>query len=55
MKEIIASIEKAQTIDELDEIVEKAAFNEELTNEEYCEIYEKALRKAQSWQPQIKG
>lgn len=42
------SIRTAQTLDELDAIVENASFDETLTNNEYCDIYSAALNKAQS-------
>lgn len=48
MKEYLERIEKAQTLNELDAIVENAAYNELLTDTEYCNIYEVALKKAQT-------
>lgn len=47
MKEYIEKINKAETLDELDEIIEEVAFDENLTNEEYCEVYAIGLKKAQ--------
>lgn len=45
----IARIEKAKDLDELNIIVEQAAFDEELTNDEYCEIVEQAVNKARTF------
>lgn len=49
MKKYLERIEKAQTLNELDTIVENAAYNELLTETEYCNIYAVALKKAQSF------
>lgn len=49
MKEYLERIEKAETLDELNAIAESAAFDETLTNNEYCNIYSEALKKAQSF------
>lgn len=49
MTKYIEKIEKVETLDELDEIVERAAWDDDLTASEYYQIYEKALKKAQSW------
>lgn len=48
MKKYLEKIKAAQTIDELDAIVESAAFDENLTDAEYCDIYSNALTKAQT-------
>ena len=45
-------IEAADTLDELDQITERAASDDTLTGEEYTEIYSAAMRKAQGWDPQ---
>lgn len=49
MKKYLEKIEAAQTLDELDDIIEGAAFDEVLTNAEYSETYSKALTKAQNF------
>lgn len=49
MKEYLEKIRIAQTLDELDEIVEIAAYDDSLVNNEYCEIYAEALKKAQNF------
>ena len=46
MKDYLRKIEKAETLDELDAIIERAAYDENLTNSEYCELYAIALKKA---------
>lgn len=43
-------IDKANGIDELTEIVEeRAAFDDDITNKEYCEIVEYANVKIKNW------
>lgn len=49
MKDYLDFVKKAETLDELDAICEKAAFDVTLTNDEYCNIYSEALKKAQSF------
>lgn len=50
MKEFfLQQIEEATTLDELDYIVEEASDQIE-DNDEYTEIYEAAMNKAQMWQ-----
>ena len=49
MKKHLEKIRTAQTLEELDYIVENAAFDETLTDDEYCEIYSEALKKAQNF------
>lgn len=49
MTKYFEMIENATTLDELDEIVENASFDNELTNDEYTEIYAASLNKAQTW------
>lgn len=49
MTKYIEKIKKAETLDELNEIVERAAWDDDLTASEYGEIYMKALKKAQGW------
>ena len=39
----------AQTLDEINAIVESAAFDENLTNDEYCNIYSEAVKKVQTF------
>lgn len=48
-------ISGAKDLDELERIVEDAANDDSLTNEEYEAIYSKALSIAQSWQPTAKS
>lgn len=48
-------LEDADDLDKLDEIVERAANDDSLTNEEYEALYSKALSMAQSWQPTAKS
>ena len=48
MKEYIESIKKAQTLEELDNIVELAAIDDTITNEQYCTLYSIALQQAQN-------
>lgn len=45
----MSMIDRAQTLDDLDRIVEAAANNSSITNEEYANVYAHSLRKAQSW------
>ena len=50
MQEDFDLIDKANDIDELTEIVEeRAAFDDSITNEEYCEIVEYANIKIKNW------
>lgn len=42
-------INGAQDLDRLDSIVERAAFDDTLTDAEYCKIVEKAQEKAKIW------
>lgn len=44
----LARIEEAQSLDELNYIVERAAYELE-SNANYEEVYNAALRKAQEW------
>ena len=44
-------IDRANTLDDLDSIVEAAANNSNISNREYEEIYTRSLRKAQAWSP----
>lgn len=52
---IVAEFEKrinaANSLDELDDIIEELANNDVISNEQYTTLYDKALRKAQRWQP----
>lgn len=41
-------IQNAQTFDELCDIVESAADDERITNEEYCDVYGLCLNKAKT-------
>jgi hypothetical protein len=49
MDKYLNKIANAQTLDELDEIVEIAACDDSLLNNEYCDIYAEALKKAQNF------
>lgn len=49
MNEYLERIKTAESLDELDSIVEEASFDDSLTNSEYEEIYVAGLSKAQSW------
>lgn len=50
MEYYIKQIDKAKDIDELIEIVEEhAAFDDGITNKEYCEIVEYANMKIKNW------
>lgn len=50
MQEYFDLIDKANDIDELAEIVEeRAAFDDSITNKEYCEIVEYANIKIKNW------
>ena len=42
-------IDEAETLDQLDTIVEAAANNFYITNAEYAEVYEYSLKKVRSW------
>ena len=44
-------IDRANTLDDLDSIVEAAANNSSISNKDYEEIYTRSPRKAQSWSP----
>ena len=46
MNKYLEMIENATTFNELNEIVEKASFDDDLTNDEYEKIYVAALNKA---------
>ena len=45
MKVYLEKIKASQTLDELNDIIETAAFDESLTNAQYCQIYSEAVRK----------
>lgn len=50
MQEYFDLIDKANDIDELTEIVEeRAAFDNNITNKEYCDVVEYANIKIKSW------
>lgn len=50
IQEYFDLIDKANDIDELTEIVEeRAAFDDKITNKEYCEIVEYANIKIKNW------
>ena len=50
MQEYFDLIDKVNDIDELTEIVEeRAAFDDSITNKEYCEIVEYANIKIKNW------
>lgn len=48
LNEFIREIANAKTLEILNGITEKAAFDEDLTNDEYCAIYSAAIAKAQT-------
>jgi hypothetical protein len=48
LKKYLEKIENAQSLEELDALIEVAAHDETISNTEYCDIYSKALTKAQS-------
>ena len=50
-----SEIDGADSLDKLDEIVERAANDDSLSNKEYEAIYSKAMSRAQSWDPQNQG
>ena len=41
-------LKKAQTLTKLNNIIEKASFDDTISNEEYCNLYEYALKLAQN-------
>lgn len=47
-----SEINRANSLDELDAIIERLANDDSLSNKEYEALYSKALRRAQSWDPQ---
>lgn len=49
-----AKAEKADSLDELNAIVEEAAWDESISNESYSDFHEHCLNKARSWIPQPK-
>ena len=50
MKDYFDLIDKARNLDELTEIVEeRAAFDDSITNKEYCEVVEYANIKIKNW------
>ena len=50
MQEYFDLIDKANDIDKLTEIVEeRAAFDNNITNKEYCEVVEYAKKKKKNW------
>jgi len=51
MKNYINKILSSDSIDEINEILEESAWDDELTNEEYTEINEVADLKVRMWQP----
>ena len=49
MNEYLERIQQADSLDELDSIVEEASFDDSLSNSEYEQIYAAGLSKAQAW------
>ncbi len=49
MNKYVEQIQNAQTIKKIDQIIETAAWDEELTNEQYIVLYATALTKAQNF------
>jgi len=45
----IKMIDRADGIDDIDRIIENAAFNSSITNGEYEQVYKYGLQKVQSW------
>lgn len=48
VEDYLGKIKNAETLDELDFIIECAAFDENLTNSEYCELYAIAMKQSQN-------
>lgn len=49
MGKYMEMLEKADSIDELEEVVEKASFDDRISNNEYEMVYNRAIEVAQSW------
>ena len=49
MAKYMEMLEKADSIDELEEIVENSSFDDNISNNEYEMIYNRAIEVAQSW------
>ena len=51
MEKYMEQIANADSLSELNNIVEKAAFDDELETIDYCKVYKNALEKAHEWLP----
>lgn len=49
MGKYMEMLEKADSIDELEEIVENASFDDSISNNEYETVYNRAIEVAQNW------
>lgn len=49
MGKYMEMLEKADSIDELEEIVENASFDYSISNSEYEMVYDRAIEVAQNW------
>lgn len=49
MSKYIEMLEKADSIDELEKIVENASFDDNISNNEYEMVYNRAIEVAQNW------
>ena len=49
MSKYMEMLERADSIDELEEIVEKASFDDNISNDEYEMVYNRAIEVAQIW------
>lgn len=51
MEKYMQKIAKADSLKELNDIIESAAFDMELESIDYCVVYKFAMKKAKSWLP----
>ena len=51
MEKYIQQIANAESLSRLNDIVETAAFDDNLSSMDYCKVHKVALEKAQSWLP----
>ena len=47
----LEQVEKADSLNELANLIEDAANDIEITHVEYCEVFNVAIKKGQSWSP----
>jgi hypothetical protein len=45
VKQYLAKVDKYESIDGLNNLIERAANDDEITHEEYCTVYEAAVNK----------